>query len=301
MKSHEHVERFLERQGKASNGFDTCQVYRLDETPPENRSPFTRRDYYKIALLQEGEAILTYADRTIPVRNGALVFSNPMIPYAYQRISEKQSGYFCLFTEQFVNNQLKNESPAASSLFKVQGDHVLFPDEPAKEKIAGIFEMMLKEAEGHYKYKYDALRNYIQLLIHEALKIAPPVDSYTRTTSAERITELFLELLTRQFPCISVRDQIRIKTAAGFATHLSVHVNYLNRSVKTVTGKTTTELIADHLAKEAKALLQHTNWDVAQIGYCLGFGHASNFNIFFRRMTGETPNHFRGKSIDQSS
>jgi AraC-like DNA-binding protein len=98
--------------------------------------------------------------------------------------------------------------------------------------------------------------------------------------------------------CINTtHDRIRIKTAAGFATQLSVHVNYLNKAVKSVTGKTTTELIAAHLVKEAGSLLQHTIWDIAQIGYCLGFEHASNFNTFFRKMTGETPKHFREQRL----
>ncbi|HWB91550.1 MAG TPA: helix-turn-helix domain-containing protein, partial [Puia sp.] len=202
---------------------------------------------------------------------------------------------FCLFTESFVNNQLKNESPAESSFFKVQGDHVLFPDAAARERMAGIFELMLKEAEGNYRYKYDVLRNYVGLLIHEALKIAPPVDAYVRTDSAQRITELFLELLSRQFPIVSSRDRIRLRTAADFAGQLAIHVNYLNKSVKTVTGKTTTKLIMEHVAREAKALLQHTNMDVAEIGYCLGFGHASNFNAFFRKVTGETPKRFQAQ------
>lgn len=293
MNSHERIERFFERTGTAYNNLGNFHVHRLEDIALSNPSTYRRRDYYKIALLLEGEAIVTYADRTIAVNNAALVFSNPMIPYSWQRISEQQTGYFCLFTEQFANNQLKHESPATSPFFKVQGDHVLFPDKPSTERMTNIFEMMLKEAEGDYKYKYDALRNYVQLLIHEALKIAPPEDSYTRTTSAERITELFLELLARQFPITAAHDRIRIRTAAGFAAQLAVHVNYLNKSVKSVTGKTTTQLIAEHLAREAKALLQHTNWDVAEIGYCLGFEHASNFNIFFRKMTGETPNHLR--------
>ncbi|HEY8917920.1 MAG TPA: helix-turn-helix domain-containing protein [Chitinophaga sp.] len=299
MDPHEHIEQFFRRHGSAFNDVGGFYVYRVDDTHPSHPSPFTRRDYYKIALLLEGEALITYADRSIPVKSGAVIFSNPMIPYAWQRVSEKQRYYFCLFTGEFVSNQLKRESPAESSLFKVQGDHVLFADEPAKERIAGIFEMMLQEAEGHYKYKYDVLRNHVQLLIHEALKIAPPVDSYSHTSSADRITELFLELLARQFPITATHDRIRIKTAAAFAAQLSVHVNYLNKSVKTVTGKTTTELIAAHVVKEARALLQHTNWDVAEVGYCLGFGHASNFNIFFRKMTGETPNRFRAGLLTQ--
>jgi AraC family transcriptional regulator, transcriptional activator of pobA len=293
MNSHEPIARFFSRQGQVYDGASGFLVYRMDETQLMHPSPFTRRDYYKIALLLEGEAILTYADRTIPIGPGTLIFSNPLIPYAYQRISEKQTYYFCVFTETFATNQLVRESPAEAPLFKVRGNHVLFPDGPALERIAGLFERMLKEAEGDYKYKDDVQRNHVQLVIHEALKIAPPAGLYTRTTSAQRITELFMILLARQFPITSQQDRMRIRTAAGFAAQLAVHVNYLNKSVKGVTGKTTTALIAEYLAKEARALLRHTTWDVAEIGYCLGFDHPSNFNSFFRRITGETPSRFR--------
>ena len=296
MTSHEPIERFFERQGKINEVFDGFYVYLVNSLHPYH-SPFTRRNYYKITLLLEGEALISYSDRTIPVKNGAIFFSNPMIPYSWQRTSENLRYYFCLFTEEFVNNHLKRESPAESPLFKVQGDHVLFTDDQAMKTLTDIFEMMLKEAKGDYKYKHDVLRNYVQLLIHESLKITPPVNAYVHTTSADRITELFLELLARHFHINTTHDRIRIKTAAGFATQLSVHVNHLNKSVKTVTGKTTTELIAAHLAKEATALLQHTTWDVAQIGYCLGFEYPSNFNIFFRKMTGETPKQYRGNAV----
>ena len=40
--------------------------------------------------------------------------------------------------------------------------------------------------------------------------------------------------------------------------HLNVHVNYLNRAVKEVTGKSTTTHITERIVSEAKALLQHT-------------------------------------------
>jgi AraC family transcriptional activator of pobA len=44
-------------------------------------------------------------------------------------------------------------------------------------------------------------------------------------------------------------------------------------------------------------LLLHSSWDIAEIGYCLGFEHASNFNIFFKKQTGQTPNHFRRQPV----
>ncbi len=68
-----------------------------------------------------------------------------------------------------------------------------------------------------------------------------------------------------------------------------MHVNHLNRSVKEVTGKSTTAHIAERITTEARALLQHTDWNVADIGYALGFEYPTYFNNYFKRMTGTTP------------
>ena len=37
------------------------------------------------------------------------------------------------------------------------------------------------------------------------------------------------------------------------------------------------------------ALLRHTDWDVAQIAYGLGFEYPAYFNNFFKKQTGLTP------------
>ncbi|MFI5332216.1 MAG: ATP-binding cassette domain-containing protein, partial [Desulfobaccales bacterium] len=41
--------------------------------------------------------------------------------------------------------------------------------------------------------------------------------------------------------------------------------NYLNRSIKEVTGKPTSVLVAERITAEAKALLQHTDWSETEI------------------------------------
>lgn len=98
-----------------------------------------------------------------------------------------------------------------------------------------------------------------------------PSENYsTHKNAASRIAALFLELLERPFPVESTARPLELKTAQDFAGRLSVHINHLNRSVKEVTGKPTTALIAARLITEAKALLQHTDWSVADIAYALG-------------------------------
>jgi AraC-like DNA-binding protein len=107
------------------------------------------------------------------------------------------------------------------------------------------------------------------------------------------MTHLFIDLLERQFPIEHTAEPLRLRTAQDFAAKLAVHINYLNRAVKTVTGKPTSVHIAERIAAEAKALLQHTDWSIADIAYALGFAYPTYFNNFFKRVTGLTPKALR--------
>jgi AraC family transcriptional activator of pobA len=297
MQSKESAGDFHERHGKERSSAGQFNVYRVGEFSPEISFPPNRRDFYKISLVVKGEGIISYADKMIHIKDNAISFTNPMIPYSWEKLSDHPSGYFCMFTEAFIDYDLKGETLSESPLFKISGNHVLLPDQRSMELLTGIFEQMLTEMESSYKNKYELLRSYVQIIIHEALKIDPPDAHFKAGTSPARISEIFLELLERQFPITSPQHTIRFKNANEFASQLSVHTNHLNRSLKETTGKTTTEHIAERMIREAKALLLHSNWDIAEIGYGLGFGHASNFNIFFKKQTGQTPNQFRRQSV----
>ena len=104
---------------------------------------------------------------------------------------------------------------------------------------------------------------------------------------------MFTELLERQFPIESPARRLGLHSASDFAQQLAVHVNHLNRCVRDTTGKTTTAHIAERLASEARALLRHTDWNVAEVGYSLGFDEPAHFNYFFKKQTGQTPSAFR--------
>ncbi|QIP16929.1 AraC family transcriptional regulator [Spirosoma aureum] len=268
-------------------------IYKTEDIHGTTPLPHTRRDFYKISLVIRAEGVLSYADKSFYIKDNVIAFFNPMIPYSWEPLSTNDKGYSCLFTEDFITHHLKADSLSKSPLFKVSGNHVLVPDQKSMQFLAGVFEQMITEMQSSYINKYDLLRSYVQIIMHEALKIEPLEKEKLPGSSSVRISTLFLDLLERQFPITSPQHTVRLKNASEFAGQLAIHTNHLNRALKETTGKTTTEHLAEKLIKEAKALLLHTNWDIAEIGYCLGFEHASNFNIFFKRQTGQTPNHFR--------
>lgn len=255
-----------------------------------------RRDFYKVSLII-GSGKLYYADKWIAIDQPALLFSNPMIPYSWEATSEQQEGWFCLFTETFLNRYERKETLAESPLFTIGGNQVYFLDEDQLNDLSGIFQRMMAEITSDYSHKYDLLRTYLHLIIHEAMKMQPTERFEKHTHASARITSLFIELLERQFPIDTPEEALQLKTANDYANSLSVHVNHLNRSVKEITGKTTTEHISARIIKEAQALLKHTDWNIAEIAYSLGFEYPTYFNIFFKKHTRLTPNEVRKVAV----
>ncbi|XZF14889.1 helix-turn-helix domain-containing protein [Chitinophagaceae bacterium MMS25-I14] len=255
-------------------------------------TPYNRRDFYKISLII-GTGTLYYADKGIQIDRPALLFSNPAIPYSWEDSGEDQTGFFCLFTESFMAGQGRSESLQDSPLYRISANPVFFISDEQVQMISSIFLRMEAELNSVYIHKYDVLRNYVQLIMHEAMK-TQPADSYFRhVNGASRIASLFTELLERQFPIDSPQHVLQLKTAKDYASRLSVHVNHLNRSVKETTGKTTTDHIADRIVSEARALLLHTDWNISEIAYTLGFEYPAYFNNFFKKRTSVTPGALR--------
>lgn len=257
---------------------------------------FSYRDFYKVSLII-GKGKLYYADKWILVDRPALLFSNPLVPYAWESVSEEQKGMFCIFNEQFVQAEEKNGSLANTPLFKVTGDKVFFLDEPLSIKIEGIYTQMQEELQSDYTDKSDVLRCYLHLLIHTAMRMQEHNDYESHPNASLRITELFVELLERQFPVNYPHQALTLRTPADYANRLSVHVNHLNKVIKESTGRTTSELIADRIVKESTQYLLHGDLSVSEIAFILGFDSASYFSKFYRKHTGKSPTEIRKQTI----
>jgi hypothetical protein len=79
--------------------------------------------------------------------------------------------------------------------------------------------------------------------------LQPAKAYFTLKDGTTRLASLFLDLLERQFPIDSPDEPLELKSASEYADRLSVHVNYLNRTVKESTWKTTSEHISDRIVQ----------------------------------------------------
>lgn len=251
--------------------------------------PYRRRDFYKIMLVK-GHGTVYYADQVIEVKKQALSFSNPFIPYKWEH-HEELKGQYCIFNQHFMHNfgnisQYEIFQPSGNHIFELTDEQVL--------EIETFFKKMENDFKSDYKYKYDSIRSQILELIHYGMKLQPNILTDRQPFNAShRISAMFTELLERQFPIEDNHPRLQVRSASDFAEQLNVHVNHLNRAVKEITGKTTTQVIADRVIQEAKVLLKHSQWNVGEIAFALGFAEVPHFNNFFKKHVGTSPLKFR--------
>ena len=253
---------------------------------------YSRKDFYKITLTA-GPATYVCADQRLALAPGepALVFTNTRVPYTWEVPAGGCQGFCCVFTEDFLPEHT-HLRPADWPIFA--------PDRPAFFRLSAaqnaafraLFEKMLAEQASDYAHRYDLLYHYLMECVHGAQKLAPAAAA-PGTTAATRLAAAFGNLLARQYPIVTPARRLELRTPQAFAEALAVHVNYLSRTLKAATGKTTTQLLAERVVQEARTLLRHTDWPVSTIGYCLGFEEPTHFAQFFRRHTGSTPSQMR--------
>jgi len=240
----------------------------------------------------EGKYLYHYADKTMEVSGSTLMFFSPDIPYKFEVLSEQSGGMFFIFREEFFTERYKGNIRDLP-MFSLGGKPGYVLDQAQDKDVLQLFKKMKSEMQSDYAFKLDLVRNYVAEVIHYALKLKPAETLLQNVDANTRITSIFKELLERQFPIDTNNRRFKLRSPNDFAKHMSVHVNHLNRALKLTTGKTTTEHISQRLADEAKVLLKHSNWNISEISYVLGFEDSANFNHFFKKHTAVSPSSFR--------
>jgi AraC family transcriptional regulator, transcriptional activator of pobA len=272
------------------NVFDSVKFYFSGNKKAE--MTYNRRLYYKISLIK-GKNLVEYADKTVMIEKQGILFATPKIPYRYTPQDKKQSGFFCVFTKEFLSKSKTGLLIDDLPIYQHNSDFVYQINDEQYLELETIFKKMDAELSSDYAFKYDLLRNYVLELIHTGQKLKPMESNTVTTNAASRISSLFIELLERQFPIESDAQIIQLKAPLDFAKTLGIHINHLNKVLKETTSRNTTEIINGRIAEEAKILLKQTQWNVSEIAYSLGFDEVSHFSNFFKKHTSLSPLKYR--------
>ena len=80
---------------------------------------------------------------------------------------------------------------------------------------------------------------------------------------------------------------------SGYADELNISPNHLNAIVKKDIGKSVKTLLKEKVIRKACVLLIHTDLEVKEIAYTLGYSYPQYFDSDFKRVFGKTPLQYR--------
>src|SRR6478736_10172140 len=80
------MELFLDEQNNIDIGhfnvFNIAELYENKTCPSKPAMPYNRRTYYKVSLIK-GDNLVEYADKEVRIKDHAILFATPKVPYRY--------------------------------------------------------------------------------------------------------------------------------------------------------------------------------------------------------------------------
>jgi AraC family transcriptional activator of pobA len=148
------------------------KAYQIDTTT-DALAASTRRDLHTVCLLT-GPSQTQCADQVIEREDTYLLVDHLPEVKASEWAATPQKGYGCLFTEEFVQEKDQAGSQPSWALFTGNHPRVFPLCDGQAAYLTGLFQKMLAEQQSEYCFKHELLRSYLQLVLHEALRLRKP-------------------------------------------------------------------------------------------------------------------------------
>lgn len=205
-------------------------------------------------------------------------------------MSKKITGIICQFHQDILigkygNREMINEF----DFLKNWGNPAIAFQKREAGFVSNLLNRLLIEYTETGSTNLEIIQSYLITLLFEINKNA--VKTNKSLTAATTLTTKFKELI---YLHIKTRHQV-----SYYASMLSITPNHLNKSIKSVTGKSATKWIDETILLEAKYLLYQTNLTINEIAMQVGHYDQSYFSRIFKKHEGITPIEYR-KMIEKS-
>ena len=266
-----------------------CLRLKENEGSISNYKPPFRKDFYFIALVSNaGKTKITYDNTNVTKLNSFLVFQSPGLVYSFYR-DNSANGYLLYFKKEsysFFKPEFEKEFP----FFNILQTNFFKLSEAKFQVFVPHFEEVFTAYENANDNQHKVASVKLLALLYQLKEFTNAFNQWEEsfTTPQQIILQKFIQLLNNFY--------IEKRTIEEYAQLLSITPNHLSQSVKAASGKNALSYINDRLLREAKSLIQFTDYDISEIAYQLNFSDPANFGKFFKKHTELTPLEFRKQS-----
>ena len=246
-------------------------------------------DYYEMIWLIKGSGTLHVDLQDYSIESNNIFFLKPGQAHQFQT-QMGMEGFVFSFSDSFFRMDEYDPWECLASLCQLFGERpiIRIADE-MEEDLNEIALRMVKEFENQHSYKMELLKRYFKIFL---IYLTRALEENFQSTKHSRETELvnkFRELVDKNF--------IEKKMVAEYAAQLLITANYLNRTIKNITGFSAGHYIRQRVVLEAKRMGRYTAAGMKEIAYKLGFIDSAHFSKYFKAVAGENFSEFKKGGI----
>ncbi|MBO3270246.1 AraC family transcriptional regulator [Hymenobacter defluvii] len=243
-----------------------------------------RKDYYFMVLLWEGSGRHWVDTTAYTLKPDTLYFTVPHQVHL-KEVLQPVSGFNLNFTEEFLALDSSGVLRQLPIIQNPQNGHELHLAPSDVAFVQDILEKAYVEYSAAQPWHRTVLLAYLHVLLVYLSRLY--TEQYCTSEKADEAA------LLSKFRTKIDASYSRHHDVATYADMLHLSAGHLSEVVKAQSGKSAIAHIHERLVVEAKRLLFHTEYTSKEIAFQLGFEDASYFNRFFKRLTQQTPLHYR--------
>lgn len=262
------------------------EMYKLVTRPV----PASRSTIHNCLYVTEGEAVMKIGSEQYTAAKDEMLFVPAGQVFSFQT-GDVNKGYITGFHNDFLLGKFaKNDLWKEFEFLRVWGNPHVKLDVKTSGFVLNLFQRLLFEYTHHGLKNQLIYQTYLHALFCEVQSVYEPL-SGSNQLAAVHITNRFKELI---FSNIKARHLV-----SDYALLLHISPNHLNKTVKTITGKSPTKWIDEAIISEAKVLLCQSALSISEVSMEVGFEDQSYFTRLFKKYESVTPSEFR-KGIEIS-
>lgn len=264
----------------------------LQERVVAARSSASQHEWF-VFYLDSGRAVAETQDGEFEMSGPALRWG-PLDEHTRLRIAAGGAGYYLFFGTPIFEDAIGLAAEGAD-LRMFASQHLVATFERSDslgQRLDGLFQRITLEVTSPQFGSEVAVSAYIRLLLVLFWR------SVDRDVIPQETRRQGMGDINRFRNLVEAHFRARW-TAQHYADAMDMTYDRLHDLCVRMVGKPPARLIRERSMHEARVLLQRTALSAERIAAMLGFSSASQFNHFFKTMTGETPGAFRKQVMAQ--
>jgi AraC family transcriptional activator of pobA len=240
--------------------------------------PHRHNGYFELIYLTAGEGVHVIDERRYPVEPPMLFVIRRDQVHCWE-LTTSGEGYVLIIRKELVDRLADGQ---LRSLFAAISKHTCLVLENT-QAVTRLCEVLLETLPVSRETIPELAEWVLKALLGVLMEKARPLVRAVRESGG--LYEQFLRLLDE--------GSTLKRTVQYYAGLLHTTPQNLNNACRKAVARSATDVLEDFLLGEARRLLLYTHGTVAEIAFTLDFKDPSHFVKYFKRLTGQTPHHFR--------